>query len=211
MLTILQRTVTQLRTLHELLVEAEIRSIEARSEFNALKKENQDILQKQQRKLAEIQDLAKRKETLRSEYHRLYETTQEGLSSLTQAEEKMVKEYRQLPSLEALELEVQAVAARLEMMAEGNPSLIKDYEQREENITIIRGKLEELTMSLESTKEKIMEIREQWEPQLDALVRKISDDFAHNFQQIGCAGEVTVHKDEEDFDKWSIQISVRFR
>ncbi|KAH7075580.1 P-loop containing nucleoside triphosphate hydrolase protein [Paraphoma chrysanthemicola] len=205
------KTVTQLRALHESLVEAEIRSIEARSELRALEKENGEILERVARKDAEVKDLAKRNETLRHEYHRLMKTTQDDLDSLAPAERELVMEYRQLPSLEALELEVQAVAARLEMMAEGNPKLIKDFEQREEDITKLQEKLHELTTSLEDTKEKITDIREQWEPQLDALISKISDAFAHNFEQIGCAGEVAVYKDEEDFDKWSIQISVRFR
>ncbi|KAF2036343.1 P-loop containing nucleoside triphosphate hydrolase protein [Setomelanomma holmii] len=205
------KAVTQLRTFYESALEAEMRWIEAKSEVTALKKENQEILEKLQRKQMDIQALDKHHENLRNEYRRLMKTTQDDLNGLTQAEKDLVMEYRQLPSLEALELEVQAVAARLEMMAEGNPGAIKAYEQREEDIIKIREKFEELTASLESTKEMIAEIREQWEPQLDGLVSKISDAFAHNFEQIGCAGEVTVYKDEEDFDKWSIQISVRFR
>jgi chromosome segregation ATPase len=96
-------------------------------------------------------------------------------------------------------------------MAEGNPGAIKAYEKREEEIVRTREKLEQCTAKLEDTKQKIVEIREQWEPELDTLIRKISDAFAHNFKQIGCAGEVEVYKDEEDFDNWSIQISVRFR
>jgi chromosome segregation ATPase len=189
--------VTQLRTFHESLVEAEIRLIEGKSEFNALEKENRHILEKQKGKLAEIQALDLRNTTLRKEYKRLSETTQEKLNSLSPEDKAIVLEYRQLSSLEALEQEVQAVAARLEMMVEGNSGIIKAFEKRKEAIS--------------RTREKITEIREQWEPELDALIAKISDAFAHNFQQIGCAGEVQVYKDEEDFDKWSIQISVRFR
>ena len=29
-----------------------------------------------------------------------------------------------------------------------------------------------------------------WEPELDKLVKEISNAFAYNFEQIGCAGEV---------------------
>jgi chromosome segregation ATPase len=164
-------------------------------------------LEKQKGKLAEIQALDLRNTTLRKEYKRLSETTQEKLNSLPPEDKAIVLEYRQLSSLEALEQEVQAVAARLEMMVEGNSGIIKAFEKRKEAISRTREKLEELSATLEDTKVKITEIREQ----LDALIAKISDAFAHNFQQIGCAGEVQVYKDEEDFDKWSIQISVRFR
>jgi chromosome segregation ATPase len=203
--------VTQLRTFHESLVEAEIRLIEARSEFNALKNENSNILEKQQRKRAELQNLDNRNTTLRREYRQLTEIAQQDLNSLQPEEKAMVLEYRQLSSLEALELEVQAVSARLDMMVEGNSGIIRAFEKRKEDIIKTQDKLEEHTASLENIKTQITEIRAKWEPELDALVAKISDAFAHNFEQIGCAGEVQVYKDEEDFDKWSIQISVRFR
>jgi chromosome segregation ATPase len=168
-------------------------------------------LQKQQRKQAEIQTLSDRNTTLRDEFKRLSNATQKSLDSLLPEEKAMVLEYRQLSSLEALEGEVQSVAARLEMMVEGNSGVIRAFEKRKDDITKTKEKLDEHIASLEDTKVRITEIREQWEPELDALIAKISDAFAHNFEQIGCAGQVEVYKDEEDFDKWSIQISVRFR
>jgi chromosome segregation ATPase len=203
--------VTQLRIFHEALVEAEIRLIEAKSEFNALKDENSNILEKQKRKQIEIQNLDNQNTTLRKEYKRLTEATQQDLNTLTPEDKAMVLEYRQLSSLHALEMEVQAVTARLEMMVAGNSGTIRAFEKRKDDIRKTQEKLEDCTARLEDTKAKIIGIREQWEPELDALIAKISDAFAHNFQQIGCAGEVKVYKDEEDFDKWSIQISVRFR
>ena len=206
-----QKAVTQLRTFHESLVEAEIRLLEAKSEFNALTNENGDILRKLQQKQGEIQQLDQRNRTLRAEYERMVKNTQQDIASLTDEEREIIVQYRELPSLEALEQEVQAVSARLEMMAEGNPGAVRAYEKREEEIGRTREKLEEHTATLEETMAKISEIKQQWEPELDALVAKISDAFAYNFQQIGCAGEVKVYKDENDFDNWSIQILVRFR
>ena len=200
-----------MRSFYESLVEAEIRVIEAKSELNALKNENSDILQNQKRKEQEIEQLDQRNRTLRHEYDQMVKTTQQDILKLTDEEKSIVMEYRELPSLEALDQEVQAVSARLEMMAEGNSGAIKAFEKREEEINKTREKLAQNSDVLEDAKEKIAEIRQQWEPQLDALMRRISDAFAYNFQQIGCAGEVVVYKDEEDFDNWSIQISVRFR
>lgn len=200
-----------MRTFHESLIEAEIRFIEAKSELNALRNENSTMIQRQQTKEAEVQDIAARIKRLRDEYIKKTAATQQDIETLTEEERQIVLEYRQLPSFDDLEQEIQAVTARLEMMAEGNPGAIRAYEKREEDINRTREKLEQYTASLAETREKITEIREQWEPQLDVLIKKISDAFAHNFQQIGCAGEVGVHKDEEDFDNWSIQISVRFR
>ncbi|EUC48201.1 hypothetical protein COCMIDRAFT_34256 [Bipolaris oryzae ATCC 44560] len=205
------KAVTHMRTFHESLIEAEIRFIEAKSELNALRNENSAMIQRQQTKETEVQELGNRIKRLREEYQKKTAATQQDIETLTEEEKQIVLEYRELPSFDDLEQEVQAVAARLEMMAEGNPGAIRAYEKREEDMNRTREKLEQYTASLGEIREKITEIREQWEPQLDVLISKISNAFAYNFQQIGCAGEVAVFKDEEDFDNWSVQISVRFR
>jgi chromosome segregation ATPase len=193
------------------MVEAELRLIEAKSELNTLNAENHTILQKLENKKNEIGALEQQIVTLRQEYSRTMNAVQADLATLTPDERALVIELRELKTLEALELQVQDVETRLEMMADGNPGAIKAFEKREVDITKTKEKLESLEATLESTKEKIVEIRQKWEPELDVLIRKISDAFAHNFQEIGCAGEVIVHKEDDDFDKWSAQISVRFR
>jgi chromosome segregation ATPase len=193
------------------MVEAELRLIEAKSELNTLNAENHTILQKLENKKNEIGALEQQIVTLRQEYSRTMNAIQADLATLTPDERALVIELRELKTLEALELQVQDVETRLEMMADGNPGAIKAFEKREVDITKTKDKLESLEATLESTKEKIVEIRQKWEPELDVLIRKISDAFAHNFQEIGCAGEVIVHKEDDDFDKWSAQISVRFR
>jgi chromosome segregation ATPase len=192
-------------------VEAEIRFIEAKSELNSLIEENSAMLQKQRANAAAIDEMEKRDRALRKVYEEKRTELQQDIQTLTEQERDIVMEYRELPSLDALDEEIQAVNASLGLMTEGNPGAIKAYEKREEDMARTREKLEQYTSSLEETKEQIIEIRQQWEPKLDALIRKISDAFAHNFSKIGCAGEVEVYKDEEDFDNWSIQISVRFR
>lgn len=207
----LKKLVLRLRNLHESLMEAEIRLIEAKSEFNALKAENSQILQQVEQKRVERDQRLQRQRALRVEYERMVKTAQKDLDSLSEEEQAAVREYRNLESLEALEQEVHAVDARLEMMIEGNPGAIKAYEKRKEDIQKTQGLLDEYAADVAETKEQIIEIRQQWEPELDTLISKISEAFAHNFRQIGCAGEVEVYKDEEDFDNWSIQISVRFR
>jgi chromosome segregation ATPase len=200
-----------MRILHESLVEAEIRFIEAKSELRGLVRENSEILERQRAQEHRIAELDQRHQALRDEYRKLHDVTQRDVRGNTQEENEIILEYRELPSIEALELEIQSVTARLEMMAEGNPGAIRAYEKREEDIKTTRARLDEYARSLEQMKDEINEIRGQWEPQLNALISKVSAAFAHNFEQIGCAGDVRVNKDESDFDNWSVQISVRFR
>lgn len=192
-------------------MEAEIRLIEAQSESSALEHENRDINEKKAQKEAEIKDLKHRIATLKAEWMKMHKTTQDNIVALEDEEKAMVQEYSNLPSFDALEQEIASVDARLGMMAEGNSGVLRTYQKRADEIEETKQKLEEYAITLDSTKEIITGIREQWEPELDALIAKISGAFAHNFEQIGCAGEVSVNKNEEDFDKWSIQISVRFR
>ncbi|KAH8624234.1 Structural maintenance of chromosomes protein 5 [Alternaria alternata] len=206
------KAVTQMRAFHESHVEAEIRFIEAKSELRGLIQENSEILQKQQAQQHRIAELDQRHQALRRDYRRIFNVTQEEISTCTEEENRMILTYKEsIPSIDDLDIEIQSVTARLGMMAEGNPGAIKAYEKREEEIRTARIKLDEYARDLEQIQDEINEIRGKWEPELDRLVRKISAAFAQQFEMIGCAGDVQVNKHEADFDKWSIQISVRFR
>lgn len=120
-------------------------------------------------------------------------------------------EFKDLESIALLEDEIQSVSARLDMMSGGDGSVVKTYENREMLIQKTKDHLEKLVAALAEAQAEIDAIKAPFVHQLDALIAKISDAFAHNFAQIGCAGEVSVYKDEDDFNAWSIQISVRFR
>jgi chromosome segregation ATPase len=161
-------------------------------------------------KETEVQDLDQQHKAKRAAYGRFFAVAQRLMEDTTQAEKELVKEYSELETIEALDNEISIITARLELMAVGNPDAIKAFERREQEIAMLQSKLDSIVEQLETTRANIKEIREQWEPQLDELVSKISDGFSHNFEQIGCAGQVGVYKDE-DFENWSIQIQVRFR
>ena len=54
-------------------------------------------------------------------------------------------------------------------------------------------------------------MRGRWEPELDGVIARISEAFADNFARIHCAGEVGIYKDPDDFERWAVQIKVKFR
>jgi chromosome segregation ATPase len=199
-----------MRKMHEALVEAEIRLLEATSELESLREENEDI----NRTLRELEkDIAKRDgeiQTFKNQQLRVRAEAQRILDSATPEELQLMEEFSQYPTLEDLNNEIEAVGNRLELMAEGNPQAVHAYKNREREIARKNEIRDTIIENLETTRTEITTIREQWEPQLDALISTISDGFSHNFAQIGCAGQVDVHKDE-DFEKWSVQIQVRFR
>ena len=49
-----------------------------------------------------------------------------------------------------------------------------------------------------------------WEPALRDLVDSIGEKFSAAFDRIGCAGEIKI-AEHEDYDKWAIDIMVKFR
>ena len=109
-----------------------------------------------------------------------------------------------------LEIEIESAQSRLELLHEGNPRAIQEFEKRAHDIERLKDKLRDGVESLASFAQQILQIRETWEPELDELIAKISEAFAKSFERIGCAGQVGVHKDE-DFENWAVQIMVRFR
>lgn len=52
--------------------------------------------------------------------------------------------------------------------------------------------------------------QDNWQPALEELVGSIGARFSAAFDRLGCAGEVRIREDE-DFDKWAIEIYVKFR
>lgn len=209
-LTASQKAVSVLRHVCENLVEAELRLVEANSEVDSLKAENNDIIQTLENLRNRVRELEAQRVSKTNEHNQKSRRTQQSINELPDEEKVIMVEYSALPTIEDLSNEIEAVHARLHLMADGNPQAVKAYESRERDIEQKKANLDTIAENLQTTRSQIHEIRGQWEPRLDELIATISDGFSHNFAQIGCAGQVGVHKDE-DFEKWSVQIQVRFR
>ncbi|KAF8428232.1 hypothetical protein EV426DRAFT_528601 [Tirmania nivea] len=113
-------------------------------------------------------------------------------------------------SLEELDTEIDVIQGRLSLLHEGNPNAIRDYERRAKEIEALQKTIQEKQVKMDQLETAIKEVKAKWEPALDKVVVKISTAFSESFEKIGCAGEVKVNK-TEDFDKWEIQILVKFR
>lgn len=185
--------------------------IEASSDLSVLIERNSSVKDLLQTKQREVDEISREKLAAASEAQRLLEVIR---NLMTTADPTVSEFFQTLPegqSSEELEIEIESERARLELMHEGNGGVIREFEQRQKRIDVLKAKLGEINHSLGEFDEKIKELRDKWEPELDQLVGKISDSFSFNMQQISCAGEVAVFKDEDDFDQWAIQIRVKFR
>lgn len=185
--------------------------IEAASEVRAFENDNKEVLARLQTRQTQFDQLTATKNTMREAIKEEQKAVQAMISESTREEKEIVHSYTELQSVAELDDEIQAVNARLEMMSAGDGSVVRTYENREAQIRKTQDSLEKHIAALEEAQQKIADIKGPFESGLDELVAKISAAFSHNFAQIGCAGEVMVYKDNDDFNAWSIQIMVRFR
>lgn len=203
-----KEAVAALKLAHENLLEGEIRLLEATSDVDALMQRNSGIAQ-------QLEDERRLVNGLEGEVTNLRQVAQRALAvcKTILEEEKDGGYFTTLDSnltLEALQHDIDAEKSKLEFLHEGNAGALKEFESRQATIERLSSKISDTDRKLGVMSRNIAAIREKWEPELDKLIAEISEAFSHNFEQISCAGEVGVHKDE-DFDNWSIEIKVKFR
>ena len=203
--------VENLRNAHNTLHEAELMLIEATSDLEILISRNSDVKALLEAKQSEVNELARQTDAAQEEARAVLRKCRALLANPDVALQEFWKALPEGQTLEQLENEIDSEKARLELMHEGNGGVIKEFEQRQKRIDALKAKLEEFKHGLDEFDEKIREIRNKWEPELDKLVKRISDSFSFNMKQINCAGEVGIFKDEQDFDQWAILIQVKFR
>jgi chromosome segregation ATPase len=210
-----QRAVGVLKDFHFRLFEAEILLIEADSELGVLTDRNQAVNEMLAERSAEVKELERDVKTQKDvcrkcldAYRKIQEEQDEDDPEIALMED-FLRDEDNTP--EILEAEIEATRHRIELLHEGNPQAIQQYQKRQQDIEQLTKKIENFEGDLEKLNDEVKSIREQWEPELDRLVAEISDAFAFNFGKINCNGEVSVYKDDEDFKQWAIQIKVRFR
>jgi chromosome segregation ATPase len=203
-------SVEALRGLFVQLFEAEITKIEAQSDLAQLKA----LHEEERALLAEAHAAVEAHTRITAEFlekgRRLMAQCQQFHTDDLSANEINILEEVKDMAPDELETNIEATQARLEMTTGGNAGIIAEFEDRGRKIERDRGKLDEIEAFLTQVQDSITEIKDQWEPELDALVAQISEAFGENFAKIQCAGEVCVHKDD-DFEQWAIQIRVKFR
>ncbi len=197
---------------HQQLFEMEIMGHEASSDVEALMERNRSVKQMLEARQREVDQLVRESSEASRAGRRLLDECEKVL-----ADEESGDELRDflttLPDSqtpEELEGEIESERTRLELVHEGNPNAVAEYENRQKTIDKLRDRVGRVDQQLQELETAIGEIRDKWEPELDKLVEKISAAFSESFEKIGCAGQVEVHKDE-DFDQWAIQIQVKFR
>ncbi|KAK4187281.1 hypothetical protein QBC35DRAFT_435217 [Podospora australis] len=192
------------------LLEAEVILLEAESDVDVLKEKSAEVtrrLDEEKKALAEFQ---KKETEARKAAMEAKEELEEKVLNGDEAEVAQKMELAQGQTLENIRASIQAEEMKLDLVHASNPQALEEYERYAAKIAKEKSAQQSKENRLAEINANIQEIRARWEPQLDALVSRINDAFSYNFEQISCAGEVGVHKDEE-FEKWAISIKVKFR
>lgn len=124
-------------------------------------------------------------------------------------------------TMEEYEADLDSEKARLDLTHGGHSGMVEEFEARERRIQELKERLSGSEQEKARFQESINEIRSQWEPELEAIVSKISEAFGDSFRRIGLAGQVGLFKAEDEpgpngeapsnFEQWAIQIQVKFR
>ncbi|KAI9282248.1 hypothetical protein BY458DRAFT_429086 [Sporodiniella umbellata] len=144
------------------------------------------------------------------------EAGQELTGELKEAFKEIITQFKEggeteFSTLEELSLKIAEKEGEAAAISYNDPNAMKHYEERVAQIEKLNRKIEKDKAGMEKLESKITQLRERWEPRIDQLVRSISENFTNAFESIiGCTGEVGIDK-QEDFDKWGIQILVKFR
>lgn len=195
---------------HQELLEVKIQLIEAESDIDGLKLRNAGIMERRKDEKRKV-DAAQEEQTEANRSGR--ELGQQVQAMLGDGDD----EYRQViralsdgKTPDEVRNEAEAEEAKLELIHAANPNVMREFERRAGEIDKLKKTMDGSTQKLTKLTQETEELMAKWEPELDKLVSKINDAFAYNFEQISCAGEVRVHKDD-DFDLWAIEIMVKFR
>ncbi len=191
------------------LVDVQLRAAEAASDFESLRTKNASLAALLEEKQAAFADIATDMKDLKREALAA-EAAARPLEQTDGVRAAALRERALTMTRASLANEVSAEQAKLELTRVVDAGVLDEYRQREREIGALQTQLAAHGAGHADLEAQIAALRGQWEPQLDALIGRINDAFSYNFEQINCAGEVSVHKDE-DFDKWAIEIRVKFR
>lgn len=199
-----------IRDTYQALLDVQIRLIEAKSDVKALEERNLDIKKRLDNEQMEIRAAKEESDGLKEAAQLARELVSEAVAEDPDRLPHL-NELAAGKTVEELDHEIGAEQSKLEYVHAVNPAVLQQFQKREQEIQKLTQQKEELTTKFDSLSRKTNELRQKWEPRVDALITKINDAFAYNFEQINCAGQVDIFKDEDDFEQWAIEIKVKFR
>ncbi|KAF5393572.1 hypothetical protein D9757_000066 [Collybiopsis confluens] len=187
----------------------------ALADFGKLDIEYNTVKQRSKAALNESRDAL---DNTTEEIHKQYEDSQIKRTEYEQALKTAEASNSAPPSAEGVDLrtadeyraELETQEAQLELVSKTQPGVIEQYEKRKKDIKQLEKTLEERKRNAVKIERTLNSILDHWKPALESLVGSIGQKFSSAFDRIGCAGEIRI-SENEDYDKWAIDILVKFR
>ncbi|KAJ3055370.1 Structural maintenance of chromosomes protein 5 [Rhizophlyctis rosea] len=123
----------------------------------------------------------------------------------------MMQELFPEASADDLEEIIEEKRTRVGLILAVDPAALERFEKDKRSTARKEAERNAKQESATELANRIQTIRGKWEPQLQDLVKRISESFSRAFEGIGCAGEVKISVDESDYANWGIDILVKFR
>ncbi|ETS74061.1 hypothetical protein PFICI_13927 [Pestalotiopsis fici W106-1] len=202
--------ISQIRDAYLDVQDAHLRLIEAASDVRGLKERNGDITRELDDKRQEIANYANDVQLERENAQRAQEKVSLIVSQGGEGDLERYEVMVQNKTLDEIDDEVNAEKAKLELIHAVNPTVLQQFEERAKKIADLTKEAEKWGRKLDRLDAQSKELMVKFEPQLERIVSKVNEAFGKNFERINCAGEVSLHKDE-DFEQWAIEIRVKFR
>ncbi|KAF9554516.1 P-loop containing nucleoside triphosphate hydrolase protein [Agrocybe pediades] len=178
------------------------------AEYNQCKEVTVEILARTRTALKEVPD------KVREAYEKIEDATCDYNQRVKDAQAQGLPlpddETIEKRSSDELRAELETQRANLEMNLGANPGVVEQYEKRKRDIEQLEATLAQRKKEEEKIAKNIKNARDNWEPALRELVSSIGQKFSAAFDRIGCAGEIRI-SENEDYDKWAIDILVKFR
>ncbi|KAF4124634.1 Chromosome segregation ATPase [Geosmithia morbida] len=195
---------------HRSLVEAQLWHLEAESDIEGLKRRNAHIMSQLEEERRIVVEATAASDEAKERGQQLGNETRAIMEPHDEAWRAVITSSCEGKTADEVHMEMEAEEAKLELVHAANPNVLREFDRRAGEMDRLARKIEGSREKLERLDLEIGNLMARWEPGLDRLVSKINDAFAYNFEQINCAGEVRVHKDD-DFDLWALDIMVKFR
>lgn len=120
--------------------------------------------------------------------------------------------FTELPNeLAALDAKIAEYQAEVDFIAQSNPVVVREYEQRLVQIEELKASLQKEEEELNRKKSNMETKKTSWLKEVEGLVTEIDKSFRKHFSRFGVGSVALVKDDEEDFSKYSLEIRVAYR
>ncbi|CAK8680378.1 unnamed protein product [Clavelina lepadiformis] len=128
-------------------------------------------------------------------------------------DEELRNKFNNLPNdLAEIEAKIYEYQARLDCCGETDPKAFDEFEARKKEIKFLESEVTHMLSHLQNKRDEMDKVKKRWLTPLREIISKINSHFSQYFAQMGCAGEVDLHaENENDFGKYGIRIRVKFR